>query len=131
MDYVNPTQKDIRDWGGQANGDWPDQDWAQTVATRENADLIFQLADEGCAQGEFFVHCLYVLVGSFAATGDSFIPRSILAVLLSRGSNSRNADVCRWSERSEAFLADPNAYDRECWVGGGWALDEEIWRADR
>jgi hypothetical protein len=131
MDCCNPTVQDIRDWANDASADWPDEEWDMTVATRDNAVLIFQLADEACPQADFFVHCLYVLVGCFAATGDSFIPRADIHALIAKAGNSHNNGVRRWGDRSKAFLANPEAYDRECWVEGGWALDEEIWQTDQ
>jgi hypothetical protein len=130
VDYLNPTPEEIRDWGSDPDAEWPDQEWDTTVATSNNVDLIFSLANQACPQAEFFVHCLYVLVGSCVASGGEFISRSRIDTLLTKAENSPNADLRRWVERSRAFLCDPDAYDRSCWVEGGWALDDEIWRRD-
>lgn len=130
MDYLNPTPQQIRDWGSDPDAEWPDEDWDLSVATSENADLILALASGSCPQAEFFVHCLYLLVGSCAATDEAFISRARVDALLTKGASSPNSDVRRWAERSRAFLANPKAYDRSCWVEGGWALDDEVWRLD-
>lgn len=126
---VNPTPEEIRAWGRDADVEWPDEDWDITVATPDNADLILALASEDCPQADFFVHCLYYLVGSYALSGGAFISASRIEELLTRGSNSPNADVRRWVERARVFLGNPEAYDRSCWVEGGWALDDKVWRA--
>ncbi|MBX3424033.1 MAG: hypothetical protein KF752_20960 [Pirellulaceae bacterium] len=131
MDSWNPTHEEIRDWGRDPIAGWPDEEWDMSVAISENADLIFRLADEACPQADFFVHCLYVLVGSFAAAGPSFRSNGEIEALVMMAASSHNIDVRRWGERSRVFPADPGAFDRESWVEGGWELDDEIWRSDR
>ncbi|HUT93258.1 MAG TPA: hypothetical protein VMY37_27585, partial [Thermoguttaceae bacterium] len=41
---------------------------------------------------------------------------------------SGNASLKRWAARSRTFIADPEAFDRACWLDGGWALDDDVWR---
>ncbi len=134
MDSWNLSEQEIRDWAHDPSAGWPDEDWDMRVAGHENAALIFQLADEACPQADFFVHCLYVRVGcfaSFAAADASLISNGEIDMLIARAANSQNPDVRRWGERSKAFLANPDAFDRESWVKCGWALDDKIWRTDR
>ena len=134
MDSWNPTEQEIIEWAHDPSAGWPDEDWDMCVSARENLDLIFQLADEACPQAEFFVHCLYMRVGgfaSFAAADASVISNGEIDMLIAKAATSHNLAVRRWGERSRAFLADPDAFDRKSWVKGGWALDDEIWPTDR
>ena len=126
-DPCNPTHDEIREWACDPDAHWA-QDWELVVTCVENVELLFSLAgDDECPKQEFFLHCLYYLVGSVVG-GDGLIPSDDLERLLDRANASGNASLKRWAERSRTFIADPEAFDPACWLDGGWALDDDVWR---
>lgn len=128
-DYMGSTRENIRAWSRKApDTEWPHEDWDMELASAEEADLILSLTSEDCPQNEFFVSCLYILVGSCAATKGASISRAKIDTLLNAGEKSSNKNVRHWVDRSRAFLKNPEQYDRSTWIEGGWALDDEIWR---
>lgn len=128
-DYRDVTPESIKAWATQPpDTEWPHQDWDMEMACSEHANLILSLADEDGPQSDFFVSCLYILVGSCVATRGASISRDQIDQLLRDGEKSSNKNVQHWVNRSHDFLQNPEQYDRTTWVEGGWALDDEIWR---
>lgn len=126
---MDATPENIRAWAKKdPNTEWVHQDWDWEVARAEHADLILSLADENGPQSDFFVSCLYILVGSYMTTNGASISRDKIEELLRKGEQSSNQNIQHWVNRSRAFLKNPEQYDRATWADGGWALDENIWR---
>ena len=121
--------ENIQAWAQKTpDTEWPHQDWDMEMASSEHADLILSLTSEDCPQSDFFVSCLYILVGSCVASSGASISRAKIDDLLLKGEKSSNKNVLHWVDRSRAFLKNPEQYDQSIWTGGGWALDDEIWR---
>ncbi|MDF1742245.1 MAG: hypothetical protein P1V19_01030 [Gimesia sp.] len=124
--YMDSTLESILAWSRKApDTEWPDEDWNWELASAEEADLILSLTSEDCPQCDFFVDCLYILVGSCVDTDGASISRDKIDDLLLEGEKSSNKNVLHWVDRSRAFLKNPEQYDRGTW---GWTLDDEIWR---
>ncbi|QDT78046.1 hypothetical protein Mal35_14770 [Gimesia maris] len=125
---MGSTLENIQVWAEKApDTEWPHQDWDMEMASSEHADLILSLTSENCSQSDFFVSCLYILVGSCVASSGASISRTKIDELLLEGEKSSNKNVLHWVNRSRAFLKNPEEYDRSTWIKGGWALDDEIW----
>ncbi|MCA9017438.1 MAG: hypothetical protein KDA77_19100 [Planctomycetaceae bacterium] len=128
-EYMGSTPENIRAWAGKApDTEWPHQDWDMEMACPEEANLILSLASEDCPQSDFFVSCLYIIVGSCVTTNGTSISRAKIDDLLLEGAKSSNKNVLHWVARSRDFLQNPEQFDQASWMEGGWALDDEIWR---
>lgn len=126
---MDATPENIRAWAKKdPNTEWVHQDWDMEVAQAKHADLILSLVEEDCPQSDFFVSCLYLLVGSYFTTNGKTISRNQIDELLSQGEQRTNQNVQHWVNRSRAFLLNPEKFGRDSWAEGGWALDENIWR---
>ncbi len=127
-EYMGSDLENIQSWVQKdPDTEWPHQDWSMELACTEHANLILSLTSEDCPQSDFFVSCLYILVGSCVATKGASISRAKIDALLIEGEKSSNKNVLHWVDRSRAFLKNPEQYDRSTWMEGGWALDDEIW----
>jgi hypothetical protein len=63
-DVLNPTDAELRQWGFHRDAVQPTEDWDAAITTDERASLFLELAEDlDCPQGDFFLHCLYLLVG--------------------------------------------------------------------
>lgn len=127
-EYMGSDLENIQSWAKKdRDTEWPHQDWSMELACSEHANLILSLTSEDCPQSDFFVSCLYILVGWCVATNGASISRAKIDELLLEGEKSSNKNVLHWVDRSRAFLKNPEQYDRSTWMEGGWALDDEIW----
>jgi hypothetical protein len=125
-DPWNPTVEELRAWAYKDDAMWPGEDWDLAVTSEDRAELILQLAmDPACPSRDFFLRCLYLLVGDAVRT--SFVVHSRQAVidLLNRVPADCPPDIGRWVARArELIQGPPEAVDRDLWCDGGYARAE-------
>lgn len=125
-DPVNPMHEEIRQWAYDPNAVDPlGQDWDLVISSPEYADLILSLAsDDNCPNCDYFLNCLYILVGDAVRTGGRAMPFEDLEELFSQAEETGNSYLLRWVARSRKLLKHPESFDYHKWCTGGWALEE-------
>ncbi|WP_146534828.1 hypothetical protein [Rubripirellula reticaptiva] len=119
MNVYDPSPSDVAAWVQLGiPTPWPDQDWDMYVCNGLNDDLILAYAnDPSCIQREFFVHCLYQLVGDFTAwsTGNTVLGARIEELLANVDAKSHE-DVSKWRDETIALRGGELSFDLNYWV---------------
>ena len=125
-DAWNATPEELRSWAYDAGAMWPTEDWELAVTRDDMSTLILQFAtDLACPSRNFFLRCLYLLVGDAVRSNVVAHQREVVLNLLARVSGDCPPDVTRWAERSRALVSGPSdAVDYDLWCAGGYALAE-------
>lgn len=125
-DAWNATPEELRRWAYDAGAMWPTEDWELAVTCDDRSTLILQFAtDPACPSRNFFLRCLYLLVGDAVRSNFVAHQREVVLNLLARVSGDCPPDVTRWAERSRVLVSGPSdAVDYDLWCAGGYALAE-------
>lgn len=119
---------DVIAWAYSQGSPWgPIEDWDLILAHTLDGELLMRLAsDPHCLKRDFFLHCLYILVGDTVRIlrGSAPLPPS-LELLLAQATTSRDAAIDTWRERSRDLIAHPETFDYDFWCRGGFARSEE------
>ena len=63
-DVLNPSDGDLRAWAFTPDAAAPHEDWGIAITTHERGPLFLEFAENlDCPNGDFFLDCLYILVG--------------------------------------------------------------------
>lgn len=121
-DRVNPTDAELEEWAYAVDLPYPpiEQDWDLIVTRISRGALLLKLAsDATCPRQNFFLRCLYLLIGDSVRTKfNIFFPRSAIEDLLVVASESQDKAVLQWVERSRFLIAHPETFNYEDWCGG-------------
>jgi len=128
-DAANPTDAEIERWAYIPGAHYPsemEQDWDLMVTKPARADLLERLAsDLACPNRDFFLSCLYLLVGDAVRTNGSTWPLADARDWLSRERPHPPEDVALFLTRSKHLIAHPGEFDYHKWCGGGHAYGVE------
>lgn len=125
IDPYDPTDEEIREWAyGSPPTMEPVQDFDLMVATSERLPLLLELAaDSACPSHDWFLHCLYLVVGDAVRTNFRTCLRSQVEAYVALGGLSSAPTVQRWAERTDALLASPESFSYDAWCAGGLAYE--------
>lgn len=119
---------DVIAWAYSPENPWgPIEDWDLILAHTPERELLVQLAsDPHCPKRDFFLHCLYILVGDYVRVlqGGMWTPPSLGHLLIQEATNEDPA-ICTWSQRSRDLIAHPETFDYDFWCNGGFARSKE------
>ncbi|HEY1123667.1 MAG TPA: hypothetical protein VGE67_18770 [Haloferula sp.] len=128
-DAANPTDAEIERWAYIPGAHYPpemEQDWDLMVTDPERVDLLERLAsDLSCPNRDFFLSCLYLLVGDAVRTNGSTWPLAEARVWLSRERQHPPEDIARFLTRAKHLVAHPEDFDYQKWCNGGHAYGIE------
>jgi hypothetical protein len=104
----------------------PIEDWDIILAHGLDGEVLLRLAsDQQCPKRDFFLHCLYILVGDYVRVllGGRWTPPS-LDDLLVHAATSDNPTIRTWCQRSRNLIAHPETFDYDFWCNGGFARNQ-------
>ena len=109
-----PNNEDVLFWLAH-NEKWPDPDWDLYVVNGKNDDLVFQLAnDNACPEQEFFLHCLYYIVGEVYISNDMEKYQERIDNLFNK--KALLPSVVHWKEKAALLLAGKITFDSDFWL---------------
>ncbi|MCB8976485.1 MAG: hypothetical protein H6657_03555 [Ardenticatenaceae bacterium] len=112
----NPTREEVLRWAYTPNVYTPTQDFELAVYTPELHDLILQCAsDQACPHQDFFLSCLYVLVGDALRSKWKVFSETLIINLIMKGKQSPTLAVQMWAKRAEDLIAKPTLYNYDQW----------------
>ena len=118
----NPSSREIRAWAYAHNAQAPCQDWDLALAwAGHERDYLEFSADANCPNRLYFLHVIYLMVGSAVRNGYRTTPKAVVKGFVERAANSRCQSLRRWRERSLHLLAHPSEFDYTAWCGGGYS----------
>ena len=119
-DPFNPSDDELRSWA-HGDGMWPEQDFDLIVADHDRVPLFLELSTS--PQREFFVSCLYLIVGDAVRTNFKTTTRDDLERILDRSTAAALSDpsIERWLSDSHRLLAHPDTFNYDDWCDGGLA----------
>jgi len=125
-DEWNATLEELRAWAYEPGAMWPTEDWDLAVTRDDRSTLILQFAtDAACPSRNFFLGCLYLLVGDAVRSNFVAHQREVVRDLLARVPADCPADVALWAERANVLVSGPaDAVDYDLWCDGGYARAE-------
>ncbi|MDX6548184.1 MAG: hypothetical protein QOG33_1734 [Gaiellales bacterium] len=120
-DLGNPTPVELTSWAFSDQKTWI-QDW-HIIVTRPNlADTLLVLgANPRCPEQEFFLTCLYLLVGDAVWSRYKTSTAEEINSLLLRARGIPNEWIETWIERSAQLIENPSTFEYEDWCHGGLA----------
>ncbi|HEX6699218.1 MAG TPA: hypothetical protein VF101_00650 [Gaiellaceae bacterium] len=122
-DPFDPTDAELRAWA--QSGDFaPMEDWDLIIAEPLRAPTLIDLAADGPPESrEFFLRCLYLLVGDAVRSGFNSAPKEdVEAVLVGAEPAARESvSIALWLARSRRLLEHPEEFQYDAWCGGGLA----------
>lgn len=120
-DPNNPTPKEIRQWAYHKTKNEPIRDWNIVISTLGNAELLLALAeDKSCPKRQYFLECLYLLVGN-SVSKHRATDAGKVEVYLARAEKSSEPAIVNWVTRSREILRDLRRFDYAEWCEGGLA----------
>lgn len=120
----DPTDEEIREWAFEANALCP-EDWDLWITGIGKDELLLELAgDDACPKREFFLRCLYLLVGDAVRTERRQIDRALLDKLFALAEASQNAPLQKWVSRSRHLIEHPDEFNYEKWCHGGLVRED-------
>jgi hypothetical protein len=123
-DAYDPTEAELRAWAYGQDFMEPVQDFDLMVATESRAELLFEFAsDSNCQTKDYFLHCLYLLVGDAVRSKYRTTKKKTIERIVKQGKESTSDIVLRWSKRSENLVKHPESFSYERWCGGGLAYE--------
>jgi hypothetical protein len=122
-DAFDPTDDELRAWA--QSGDFAAmEDWDLLIAEPERASVLIELAAHGPpGSREFFLHCLYLLVGDAVRSRfNTATEQTVEAVLAGAETTARESEsIAVWLARGRRLLEHPDEFEYEAWCGGGLA----------
>ena len=121
MNVYEPEHKDVMKWVNSPESRWPAADWDYYVLNGNNDDLVLDLANRSsCSKQEFFIHCLYYLVGDYVNEGmASTVKRRRIQALLGCVDDEYSEEVLAWRARTQAALDGSERIDPMEWLHFG------------
>ena len=100
---------------------WPVEDFDLMVADHERVPLLLGLSTS--PQREFFISCLYLVVGDAVRSNFNTTELPDLELALEHGDEVAPSDpaIARWLSDSRRLLAHPDTFDYDAWCDGGLA----------
>jgi hypothetical protein len=115
----DPTDDELRQWA-LGDGRWPVQDFDLMVAEHNRLPVLLELTSS--PQREFFLRCLYLIVGDAVRSNFNTTMRSDLEDALDRAELAlRDPAIDRWVSDSRALIAHPETFTYDDWCDGGLA----------
>jgi hypothetical protein len=115
------TEEDIGKWARDPEG-LCEQDWDIAFTGIGHEPLFIELAaDENCPKREFFLCCLYLLVGDAVRTQGHTTPYSHLEELFVRADATTKPWLVEWVKQSRDLIANPGRFRYDLWCDGGLA----------
>jgi hypothetical protein len=122
-DPLDPTDAELHAWA--ASGDLaPMQDWDLIIAEPIRAPVLIDLAADGPAESrEFFLHCLYLLVGDAVRSRFNTASKETVEDVLAGAETTagESESIALWLARSRRLLEHPEEFEYDAWCGGGLA----------
>jgi hypothetical protein len=122
-DPLDPTDAELRAWA--QSGDFaPIEDWDLIIAEPIRAPVLIELAAHGpSGSREFFLHCLYLLVGDAVRSRFNTASEQTIEAVLARSETTagESESVALWLARSRRLLEHPEEFEYDAWCGGGLA----------
>jgi hypothetical protein len=101
---------------------YPVQDWDLAVADIRHGRLLLDLAsDRQCPQRDFFLSCLYLLVGDAVRSQGRSTDFASLEGLLREAEARNEPCLGLWAKHARHVLANPGEFDYRQWCDGGLA----------
>ena len=124
----NPTREEVVRWAYAPNVYTPTQDFELAVCTPELHDLILQCAsDQACPHQDFFLSCLYVLIGDALRSKWKVFPEMLIKNLIKKGKQSTTQEVQMWAKRAEELIANPTLYNYDQWgLGSSYVYEAPL-----
>lgn len=112
-----PTPEEVNVWAFDTSAEWPASDWDYYVMNGRNDELVFRLANkETCSKKEFFIHCLYYLVGDyFNAEKENIKKLHRIDNLINMVNSNSSDEVKQWKEKTLKLLAQEISFDPNFW----------------
>jgi hypothetical protein len=126
-DGWNITQADLRAWAYRPDAMCPIEDWDLAVTTDANSELLLEFAaDSACPSRNFFLRCLYLLVGDAVRSAFRAHRRDVVERLISQVGD-QSPSIIQWAERARTLLdAPPTAVDYALWCEGGYVPQGDV-----
>lgn len=123
-DPYNPTEAELRAWAYGEEFMEPVQDFDLMVATESRADLLFEFAsDSKCPTKDYFLHCLYLLVGVAVRSKYRTSKKVTIDRIVIQGQQSTSNSIQRWAKRSKNLMEHPESFSYDNWCGGDLAYE--------
>jgi hypothetical protein len=120
-DVANPTPTELTAWAFSDPKTWM-QDWHIIVTRPGLADtLVVLAANPRCPEQEFFLTCLYLLVGDAVWSRYHTSTAEEIDSLLLRTRGNPNVWIETWVERSTRLIENPSTFDSDDWCHSGLA----------
>lgn len=119
---MNSLEK-LKEWAYDQYAEEPTQDFDLTVIALNINNMIVEFAsDSACPKQEFFLSCLYLIVGDAVMTegkGDHTL--QAVQELLKQCQHIKIPEIQRWITDSEHLLLNPDEFEYDAWCAGGLA----------
>lgn len=118
QNIYEPDNKDVLKWINNESFKWPASDWDYYVMNGKNDELVFNLAnDRNCTKRNFFIQCLYYLVGEYFNNKASD-PQKKLRIdhLLNMVDVSSSEEVIKWKQRTLSLLTGNLDFNANFWL---------------
>ena len=116
MSVYDPYPEEVEAWVADGKPTpWPEQDWDYFVSEGRNDDVIFKYAnDAACPFSDFFLHCLYLIVGDFREWhAENTVRKERILRLLSRVDSTCSST---WKNETVAILAGEAEFVLSYWI---------------
>lgn len=114
----DPDQEDVIEWLNEIPRKWPEASWDYYVMNGKNDELVFRLAgDINCNEQDFFIHCLYYLVGDyFNSKQENKEKLRRINILLSKAEKSTSIALQKWVKETNMLFEDRVIFDPKYWL---------------
>jgi hypothetical protein len=114
-DPWNASFEEILQWSiaGQC---WPEQDWdlaVINVLSLSNFENLIAHPSISKSAKQFFIGCLYILVGDAVRTSDSIMISQVKAFI--ETSLLSKSVLAKWAERAVSLIEKPDLYSYAYW----------------
>ena len=122
VDPGNPTHDVIIKWAYDQTVEEPiSQDWDLIIADIDNGYLFLKLSsDNTCPKKDFFLNCLYLLVGDTVRTNGLAHDKTEVKKIVNVGRFKGDQRIRKWVNESDFLFENPKTFDYEIWCDGGW-----------
>lgn len=122
---LNATDEEIVQWAYTPDAQWEEDSDIVLASLGKNVLILKLASDPKCPNRDFFLSCLYILVGDAART--KFRPEDLKPIdeLLKKAEKVDDELIARWVKRSRELIAsNPPYIDYEKWCDGGWVNED-------
>jgi hypothetical protein len=122
----NPSGAEVRAWAYTPNAAHPCEDWDLALLwARHEKDYLEFAADPSCPNQAYFLHIIYLVVGSAVRHGFRDVPKPVVRGFVDLAASSKSPALRMWRERSLSLLENPSEFEYTAWCGGGLASRNE------